>query len=128
MYVEGESAFQFNGQRRIRNQLLWQSKFSANGALFYDLGGGSELRVAMNHKSGYVESYAANPWQDIWIEPFTTYDIVAKWAVTPRVQLRLEGRNITDANRFRSTGPNYQYYRAGLEIGQTWFLRLSYVL
>lgn len=128
IYVAGESAFTFNGERRIRDQLLWQSKVSANGAIFYDFGGGSELRVAANHKSGYVESYAASPWQDIWIKPFTTIDLTAKWAITPQIQLRGEVRNLNNANRYRTTGPNYEYHRAGLEIGQTYFLRLSYTM
>lgn len=126
MYVKGESGYNFNGVRRVRDQLLWQSEISANTAVFYDFGGGSELRVAVNHKSGYVESYAADPWQDIYIEPFTTVDVTGKWAISPEWQLRIEGRNITDSNRYRSTGPNFQYHRAGLEIGSTWFLRVSY--
>jgi outer membrane receptor protein involved in Fe transport len=126
IYVEGETAFFFNGERRVRDKMLWQSKFSANAALFYDLGGGSEVRVAMNHKSDYVESFAASPWLDIGIEPFTTVDLTMKYAITPQLQVRLEGRNLFNANRYRTTGPNLEYYRAGLEIGNTWFLRLSY--
>ena len=48
--------------------------------------------------------------------------------MTPQLQLRLEGRNIFGANRQRSTGLDAQYYRAGLEVGTSWFLRLNYRL
>jgi hypothetical protein len=82
----------------------------------------------MNHQGRYLEEYAANPWQNIYIEPFTTFDLTLRWAVTPRLQLRLEGRNIFGANRQRNTGPNAEYYRAGLEVGNSWFLRANFRL
>jgi iron complex outermembrane receptor protein len=126
MLVEGKSAYLYNGKRREQDRLLWQSELSANASIFYDLGGGSELRVAMNHKSDYLESYAANPWQDIYIEPFRTYDVTAKWAVTPQWQIRVEGRNVTSENRYRTTGPDHRYLRAGLEVGSTWFVGATY--
>jgi iron complex outermembrane receptor protein len=126
LYVDGQSGFMFQGVRRDRDDLLWLSHYSANGALFYAFDGGSEIRFAVNHKSSYVETYAASPWLDIYIKPFTTVDFTGKWAVTPEWQVRVEGRNITNSNRYRTTGPNHDLYRAGLEIGQTWFLRLSY--
>jgi TonB-dependent receptor len=126
LLVEGESAYRYNGVRRVQDRLLWQSEVSANTALFYSFGKGSEVRVAMNHKSDYLESFAANPWQDIYIEPFRTYDITARWAATPQWQLRVEGRNVTSANRYRTTGPQHRYLRAGLEVGSTWFLGVTF--
>src|SRR5690606_22814090 len=84
-------------------RLQYQPDLAANAAVFYDFGGGSELRLAMNHQGRYVETYAANPWQDIYIEPFTTFDLTARWAVTPQLQVRLEGRNILGADRRRDT-------------------------
>jgi iron complex outermembrane recepter protein len=126
LLVEGQSAYLYNGKRREQDRLLWQSDVSANASVFYDLGGGSELRVAMNYKSDYLESYAANPWQDLYIEPFRTYDVTAKWAVTPQWQIRIEGRNVTSVNRYRTTGPDHRYLRAGLEVGSTWFLGATF--
>jgi len=128
MWVKGSSSFVYNGEERDRDQLQFQADFAANAAVFYSFGGGSELRMAMNHQGRYVEEYAANPWQDIYIEPFTTFDLTAKWEVTPRFQVRVEGRNIFSANRQRNTGPDHEYYRAGLEVGNTWYLRLNYRL
>lgn len=128
MWIKGKSAFLFKDEHRTRDQLQFQADFAANAAVFYNLGGGSELRLAMNHQGRYVEEYAANPWQDIFIEPFTTFDLTARWEVTPRWQVRLEGRNIFGANRLRHTGPDHEYYRAGLEVGNTWYLRVNYRL
>ena len=128
MWIKGKSGYLYNGEHVTRDNLQFQSEFAANAAVFYDLGSGSELRLAMNHQGRYLEEYAANPWQDIYIEPFTTFDVTARWAVTPQLQLRLEGRNIFGANRQRSTGLDAQYYRAGLEVGTSWFLRLNYRL
>jgi outer membrane receptor protein involved in Fe transport len=124
--VEGESRYIYSGVIRETDQLLWQSESSANVSVFYNLGEGSEVRVAMNHKSDYLESYAANPWQDIYIEPFTTVDVTGIWAIAPDFSLRLEGRNVFDENRARSTGPGHRYHRAGLEMGSTYFLTLTY--
>ncbi len=126
LVVEGKSAYLYNGVRREQDRLLWQSENAANASIFYDLGGGSELRASMNYKSDYLETYASNPWQDLYIEPFTTYDLTAKWAVNPQWQIRIEGRNITSANRLRTTGPDHRYLRAGLEVGSTWFLGATY--
>jgi TonB-dependent receptor len=128
VWVKGKSAYLYNGVRRDSDRLQYQADIAANAALFYDLGGGSEVRIAMNHQGRYLEEYAANPWQNIYIEPFTTFDLTLRWAVTPRLQLRLEGRNIFGANRQRNTGPNAEYYRAGLEVGNSWFLRANFRL
>jgi len=128
MWIDGSTSYLENGQEVTRDELQYQSDIAANAAVFYDLGGGSELRLAMNHQGRYVEEFAANSWQDIYIEPFTTFDLTARWAVTPRLQLRLEGRNIFGANRQRNTGPDHQYFRAGLEVGNTWYLRANYRL
>ena len=126
LYVEGETAYTYNGGIRTTDQLLWQSEHSANVSLFYELGGGSEVRMAVNHKSDYLESYAANPWQDIYIIPFTTLDMTAIWAIAPDWRLRFEGRNITNENRGRTTGPEHRFHRAGLEMGSTFFMTLTY--
>lgn len=128
IWIEGKSAFLYRDERRERDRLQYQPDLAANAAVFYDFGGGSELRLAMNHQGRYVETYAANPWQDIYIEPFTTFDLTARWAVTPQLQVRLEGRNILGADRRRNTGPRHEYYRAGLEVGNTWYLRVNYRL
>lgn len=128
LWVKGRSAYLYGGVRRDSNRLQFQADFAANAALFYDLGGGSEVRIAMNHQGRYLEEYAANPWQNIYIEPFTTFDLTLRWTATPRLQLRLEGRNIFGANRQRNTGPGSEYFRAGLEVGNSWFLRANYRL
>lgn len=128
LWVKGKSAYLYGGVRRDSDQLQYQADVAANAALFYDLGGGSEVRLAMNHQGRYLEEYAANPWQNIYIEPFTTFDLTLRWGVTPRLQLRLEGRNIFGANRQRNTGANAEYYRAGLEVGNSWFLRANFRL
>ena len=128
MWVDGETGYLYNGEHRTRNELQFQAKFAANAAVFYDLGGGSELRLAMNHQGRYLEEFAANPWQEIYIEPFTTVDLTARVSITPQIQLRLEGRNILGANRQRNTGLHHEYYRAGLEVGNSWFFRVNYRL
>lgn len=128
MWVKGKSGFLHNGEHRTRDLLQFQADVAANAAVFYDLGGGSELRLAMNHQGRYLEEFAANYWQEIYIEPFTSFDLTARWSVTPELQLRLEGRNIFGANRKRSTGLEADYFRAGLEIGNSWFLRANWRL
>ncbi|RYE72636.1 MAG: TonB-dependent receptor [Oxalobacteraceae bacterium] len=126
LWVKGETGFIYKDERRVRDQLQFQADFAANAAVFVDLGGGSEVRLAMNHQGRYLEEFAANPWQEIYIDPFTTFDLTTRVNVTPQLQVRLEGRNIFSANRARSTGPNQEYFRAGLEVGSSWFLRANY--
>lgn len=126
VWIKGKSSYLYNGELRELDHLQFQSNFAANAALFYTFGTGSELRFAMNHQGRYLEEFAANPWQNIYINPFTTFDLTASWQVTDRAQIRLEGRNILNANRGRTTGPDAEYYRAGLEMGSSWFLRFNY--
>jgi iron complex outermembrane recepter protein len=125
VWIKGESSFPYNGVLRKQDQLQFQSDFAANAALFYSFGTGSEVRLAMNHQGRYLEEFAALPWQNIYIAPFTTFDLTASWAFLPNAQLRLEGRNILSANRKRQTGLDAKYYRAGLEVGSSVFVRLN---
>lgn len=126
VWVKGSTSYMLDDVLIERDQLQYQSNISANAAVFYDFGGGSELRFAMNHQGRYLEEFATVTWQDLYIEPFTTFDVTSRWAVTPRLQLRVEGRNIFGADRQRNTGPNHEYFRAGLEVGNTWYLRANY--
>lgn len=126
MLVEGESSYLYQGQPRSLDQLQYQSKVAGNAAVFWSFDGGSELRLSANHQGRYLEEFAADPWMDIWVKPFTTFDLTAKWNVHPSLQLRLEGRNILGAERGRLTGPRGDLFRADLEVGSTWFLSASY--
>lgn len=128
VWVDGSTSYMQDGELLERNELQYQADIAANVAVFYDLGGGSELRLAMNHQGEYVESYAADRWKDLKIQPFTTFDVTARWAINSRLQLRVEGRNIFGADRQRNTGPTGEYFRAGLEVGNTWYLRVNYRL
>lgn len=128
IWVDGRTSYYSNGVFQTRDELQFQSKIAANAAVFYSLADGSELRLAMSHQGQYLESYAAAVWNDIYIQPFTTFDLTARWAVTPNIQLRLEGRNIFNADRQRNTGPNQEHYRAGLEVGNTWYVRANFRL
>jgi len=128
IWIEGKSSYLYNGLLREQDSLQFQSDFAANAALFYSFGTGSELRLAMSHQGRYLEEFAANPWQNIIIAPFTTFDLTASWSFLKNAQLRVEGRNILSANRKRLTGPDADYYRAGLEVGSSWFVRLNFRL
>lgn len=124
--VDGSSSFYFQGEKRERDLLQYQSDVAANASIFYGFNNGSEIRLAANHQGEYVESYAASPWLDLYIKPYTTYDLTARWALSESFQLVLEGRNITSENRQRNTGLNGEYHRAELEVGSTWYLRATY--
>jgi iron complex outermembrane receptor protein len=126
MWIKGKTSYLYNGVERERDDLLFQADFSANAAVFYGFGDGSEVRLAWNEQGRYVEEIGANPWDDNVSPPFSTVDLTAKWQVTPAWQMRLEGRNILDTDRKRVTGPNLEYERTILEIGGSWFLRLTY--
>ena len=126
MWIDGKSSYIFGGGIQEIDQLQYQSKFAGNAAVFWSFNNGSELRVAVNHQGNYVESFAANSWDTLWIQPLTTVDLTAKWNVKPGLQLRLSGRNIFSKSRGRTIGPTRDLHRAGLEIGSTWFLDLNY--
>lgn len=126
MVVDGESSYLFGGELLEIDQLQYQSKLAGNAAVFWSFDNGSELRLAVNHQDEYVESFAANPWDTLWIKPLTTVDLTAKWNVDQNLQLRLRGRNIFSQGRGRTIGPAGDMFRAGLEIGATWFLDLNY--
>ncbi|MGY1424510.1 TonB-dependent receptor [Lysobacter sp. A289] len=126
MLVDGKSSYIYNGTPHELDQLQYQSEIAGNAAVFWTFDRGSELRLSVNHQGEYLESFAANPWQNIWIEPFTTFDLSAKWVVNPNLQLRLEGRNIFGEERGRATGPHNDLFRTNLEVGSTWFASMNY--
>lgn len=94
--------------------------------MFWTFAPGTEVRLAANFQGEYMNEFAANPWQNLWIEPFTTFDLTAKWRIDQNLQLRLRGRNIFSKERGRTIGPNNDLFRANLEIGSTWFVDLNY--
>ena len=126
IWVKGETTYYDGETFSRRDQLQYQAEIAGNAAVFYALNDGSELRLAVNHQGEYLEGFAADRWDDIIIQPFTTFDLTARWAVTPNVQLRLEGRNIFNTDRQRNVGPDGEFYRAGLEVGSTWYLRANF--
>ena len=126
MWIKGKTTYTFQGQRRVRDDLLYQADYSANAAVFYAFAEGSELRLAYNRQGRYVEEYGASPWLDIVSPPFGSLDLTAKWAINDSWLLNVEGRNILGKDRFRTTGPDHEYERARLEIGGSWFVRLTY--
>lgn len=126
MLVDGESSYIYDGELQQIDQLQYQSKYAGNAALFWNFGRGSEIRLAANFQGKYMNEFAAVPWQNLWVEPFTTVDFTAKWQVDPNLQLRLRGRNIFSQHRGRLTGPANNLFRADIEIGSTWFLDMHY--
>lgn len=126
MWIKGETHYAYNGQRRVREDLLYQADYAGNAAVFYSFGEGSEVRLAYNRQGRYVEEYGAMPWTDVVSPPFGTVDLTVKWAFHPNWQLGVEGRNILDEDRLRNTGPDHEFQRARLEIGGSWFMRLTY--
>ncbi|MGY1530197.1 MULTISPECIES: TonB-dependent receptor [unclassified Luteimonas] len=126
MWIDGKSSYIYGEGIHEIDQLQYQSKFAGNAAVFWSFNKGSELRLAVNHQGKYLESFDANPWDTLWIQPLTTVDLTAKWNVSSNLQLRLSGRNIFSKSRGRTIGPNHDMFRAGLEIGSTWFLDMNY--
>ena len=126
MWVDGESSYIYNDVLQEIDQLQYQSKYAGNAAVFWTFAPGTEVRLAANFQGEYMNEFAANPWQNLWIEPFTTFDLTAKWRIDQNLQLRLRGRNIFSKERGRTIGPNNDLFRANLEIGSTWFVDLNY--
>jgi TonB-dependent receptor len=129
MLVRSDMGYRYNGQRRVRHNVQYQApNFGGNAAIWYGFGDGSEIRLAYNRTGRYLEELGANPWQDIADPPFDTFDLTAKLAVRRNWLVSLEGRNIFDKNRLKTTGPRAEYPRALLEVGATWYLRVTYRL
>ncbi|MGY0503983.1 TonB-dependent receptor [Luteimonas sp. e5] len=126
MFVDGASSYLYRDVSTRIDRLQYQSRYAGNAALFWSFKGGSELRLAANFQGKYLESFAATPWQNIWIKPFSTVDLTMKWWVNPSLQLGLRGRNIFSQRRARLTGPDKDLIRADMEVGSTWFLDLHY--
>lgn len=128
MWVRSDIGYIYNGQRRVRRNVQFQApNFGGNAAVWYGFGQGSEIRLAYNRTGRYLEELGASPWLDISDPPFSTVDLTVKWAVKPNWRINLEGRNILDEDRTKSTGPDAQYPRALLEVGSSWFLRVTYL-
>ena len=129
MLVRSDMGYRYNGQRRVRRNVQYQApNFGGNAAIWYGFGEGSEIRLAYNRTGRYLEELGANPWQDIADPPFDTFDLTAKLALRRNWLVSLEGRNVFDKNRLKTTGPRAEYPRALLEVGSTWYLRLTYRL
>ncbi|MET3528395.1 TonB-dependent receptor [Phenylobacterium koreense] len=128
MWVNSDIAYRYKGQRRVRHNVQFQApNFGGNAAVWYAFGKGSEVRLAYNRTGRYIEELGAGPWQDIVDPPYDTVDLTVKWAVTPNWLVSLDGRNILDKDRLKTTGPDGgKYDRALLETGSSWFVRLTY--
>ena len=126
LHVKGRTTYTLNGVRTERGQLFDQMKWAGNAALFYNVKGRGEIRVAANYQGKYVDALGASPWLDVGFKPYTTFDLTARYRLTEHWNLRFQARNLLNANRGRLTGTDLRYDRANIEFGSLFMLHLTF--
>ncbi|QYU68943.1 TonB-dependent receptor [Leptolyngbya sp. 15MV] len=75
-----------------------QSKWIANGALFYEKGP-FEARVALSYRSPYLESIGGNADEDVYFDRRTQWDAKASYRITDSLELFGSVSNFTTTSR-----------------------------
>jgi TonB-dependent receptor len=128
LYVKGRTAYTYNGERRVKNQLFNQMKWAGNAALFYNVADKGEVRVAYNYQSKYIDTLGDDPWLDIGYGAYDTVDVTVRYDLSEHWRVQAEARNLLNNNRTRLIGPDLRYTRADIEYGNLFFLRLIYTM
>ncbi|MNS11618.1 catecholate siderophore receptor CirA [compost metagenome] len=104
--IDGEiTVTMADGSVRTINQMMDQPEEMANLSLFYE----SETfsgRIGVNHTGRYLDTInVAWSGNDYYYDARTTIDMQARYALTDRVNVFVEAKNLTDETRLRLRGP-----------------------
>ena len=79
----------------LKRESEGQPNFYGNAALGYDIGGFSG-RVSVFFQGQYIQSYSQDGQADVYVDPFTKWDLALKQKINETFSLILNVNNLTN--------------------------------
>ena len=100
-YVDSSADTDFGGSTGILTRSFFGvSDWSANGTAYYD-NGRLSVRVSGAYRSGYITGSSGNGNIYEGFDPSLNLDASIRYKLTDRIELTLDGNNLTDEYRYR---------------------------
>ncbi len=105
-------------------QLNGSQKFKVNASLLYEYGPFEAKLTYADHSERRNSASTSGENSDQFIEPYTQWDIFARYTISDNLQVFIEGRNITNEVRVTTYGSGIG--RETNEFGKSYWLGISY--
>ncbi|MBM0106982.1 TonB-dependent receptor [Steroidobacter sp. S1-65] len=122
----GEMDYVVNDVTLHVDRLLFQRDWLANGALFYKLPRGGEVRVAYNYGDEYYDGIGADPWLHRGPQQRGQLDFTVRYRVLDEWIVKLQAVNLLDDNLNLGYGEALSMRRAEMKKGLTFYFNLIY--
>jgi iron complex outermembrane receptor protein len=122
----GEMDYIVDGAPLHVDRLLFQRDWLANGALFYQLPRGGEVRVAYNYGDEYYDGIGATPWLHRGPQQRGQLDMTVRYRVLDDWIVKLQAVNILDDNLNLGYGEDLSMRRAEMKKGLTFYFNIIY--
>lgn len=122
----GEMDYFVDGAPLHVDRLLFQRDWLANGALFYQLPRGGEVRVAYNYGDEYYDGVGASPWLHRGPQQRGQLDMTVRYRVLDDWIVKLQAVNILDDNLNLGYGEDLSMRRAEMKKGLTFYFNIIY--
>lgn len=115
-----------NGPRRLG--FFLQPEWAANATVFYE-NGPFEARLAYNYTGDFLETINQTiPGADQFWRWRGTMDAQIRYRVTPKIEVFVEGENLTNSGRIELTGPNRDLLQESARFGRAFSIGASVVM
>jgi iron complex outermembrane receptor protein len=122
----GEMDYIVDGTPLHVDRLLFQRDWLANGALFYQLPHGGEVRVAYNFGDEYYDGIGASPWLHRGPQQRGQLDMTVRYRVLDDWIVKLQAVNLLDDNLNLGYGEDLGMRRAEMKKGLTFYFNIIY--
>lgn len=122
----GEMDYIVDGAPLHVDRLLFQRDWLANGALFYQLPRGGEVRVAYNYGDEYYDGIGAGPWLHRGPQERGQLDFTVRYRVLDDWIVKLSAVNLLDDNLNLGYGEDLSMRRAEMKKGLTFYFNIIY--
>jgi TonB-dependent receptor len=122
----GEMDYVVDGEALHVDRLLFQRDWLANGALFYKLPRGGEVRVAYNYGDEYYDGIGADPWLHRGPQERGQLDFTVRYRVLDDWIVKLQAVNLLDDNLNLGYGEDLSMRRAEMKKGLTFYFNIIY--
>lgn len=126
MWADGSMDYIAKGQRYQLDQLIDQSEWLANLAVFYALPAGGEVRLAWNYQSASLTTLGDAPYLNRGTDDFDSLDFSLRHHFGDHWLVKFDARNLLNEKRNLAVGEDLQWWRSEGESGRTFSVHLIY--
>jgi iron complex outermembrane receptor protein len=126
MWSDGSMDYIAKGQHHQLDQLVDQSEWLANLAVFYALPQGGEVRLAWNYQSASLTTLGDEPYLNRGTDDYDSLDFSLRHHFGTHWLVKFDARNLLNEKRNLAVGEDLEWWRSEGESGRTFSVHLIY--